>query len=205
MLRFIALFPILSVAVAAHIGGSRGSRVARQATVLDCDTPCAALGDSLSNGGNGGLAAICTDTVANNYAACYNCEVKVAALTQQAAQATVDSFISGCKAANHPVNGITISADAANVGSGGTGSSGNASAPAGSGAASATSGSTPAATGVAPAGTGKPAASGAGSGSAPVTSGASSPPAQTGGAGKASAGVLAVTTALVFVSFGMII
>jgi hypothetical protein len=44
----------------------------------------------LQAGGTDGLAAICTNTVASNYQACYSCEVKAGALTAQAAQSTVD-------------------------------------------------------------------------------------------------------------------
>ncbi|KAJ6556147.1 hypothetical protein B0H19DRAFT_1262246 [Mycena capillaripes] len=148
MFRFFVLLPILSVA--AHTVNSRQLLVGRQ-TVADCTAPCDALSDSLSAGSAGGLAAICTNTVVNNYAACYNCETKISGMTQESAQQAVDAYVSSCKAGGHPVNGVTISADggsspaasgaapAASGASGSSGSSGSSSTPAKTGGAVQTS------------------------------------------------------------------
>jgi len=143
MFRVLALLPILSVA--AHTVNSLRLNVVRQDPVADCSTPCTALTDSISASGTG-VGAICNNNVLNNYVGCYDCEVKIGGMTQQAAQQTVDSYVSGCKAGGHPVNDATISADGS--ASGASGSS-NSSSPAASGAAPASSGAsgTPAKTG----------------------------------------------------------
>ncbi|KAJ7899701.1 hypothetical protein B0H13DRAFT_2336958 [Mycena leptocephala] len=141
MLRVFALLPILSVA--AHTGAyrRRNAHVARL-TILDCDTPCSAL-SSATSASDGSLTSVCTSTMVNNLAQCYDCEVKVAAITQEKGQANLDQFIAGCKAGGLPVDSVTISAANSNIGeadsSGGSSSSSDSSVPAGSGDAPATS------------------------------------------------------------------
>jgi hypothetical protein len=145
----------------------------------------------LQAGGTDGLAAICTNTVASNYQACYSCEVKAGALTAQAAQSTVDgscfvvcglryfldadeqhlaAYVNGCKTGGHPINGFTISAD-------------------GSISGGAASGAAPAASGASPAASGAPASS----------------PAKKGNAVRASAGILGAASAFVFVVLGTVV
>jgi hypothetical protein len=145
----------------------------------------------LQAGGTDGLAAICTNTVASNYQACYSCEVKAGALTAQAAQSTVDgscfvfcglryfvdaderhlaAYVNGCKTGGHPINGFTISAD-------------------GSISGGAASGAAPAASGASPAVSGAPASS----------------PAKKGNAVRASAGILGAASAFVFVVLGTVV
>ncbi|KAJ7656105.1 hypothetical protein DFH06DRAFT_1132585 [Mycena polygramma] len=140
MFQIFALVSVLSVA--AHTVNAGQLHVVRQNDTAadDCSTPCQALSDSLSAGNAGGLGAICTNTIANNYAACYGCEVKGSGMTQADAQQTIDGYITGCKAGGHPVNSITISADGSTSGGGGD--------------------SSPAASGAAPAGSSAPAKTG---------------------------------------------
>ncbi|KAJ7249804.1 hypothetical protein B0H12DRAFT_1121836 [Mycena haematopus] len=223
MLFFVALLPLLSAA--AQTGASHRLRVARQTLGSTCTAPCDALSTSLGAGGTGGLAAICNTDVANNYVACFNCEVQIGSLTQQAGQQTVDSYTSGCSAAGHAVSSLTITASSAPVAGGASAADGVASAAAGAasaaaGAASAAAGDATAAAGDATAAVGGASAASDGSGSAiagypiptgasagstPAESGTSSQSAKTGGAAQTSVSVLGFTTVLVFLACGMVI
>ncbi|KAJ7119912.1 hypothetical protein C8R43DRAFT_84342 [Mycena crocata] len=124
MFRILVLLPILSAVAQQGL-------VARQASISDCTAPCQALADSLNAGNSGDLAAICTNTVVNNYATCYNCEVKFAGMTEDSAQEAVDAYVAGCKAGGSPVNGITVSG-AGSAAAGGTGGSDSSPAATGS-------------------------------------------------------------------------
>ncbi|KAJ7839647.1 hypothetical protein B0H13DRAFT_158919 [Mycena leptocephala] len=194
----------------------RNAHVARL-TILDCDTPCSAL-SSATSASDGSLTSVCTSTMVNNLAQCYDCEVKVAAITQEKGQANLDrafhrycthseltcvcaEFIAGCKAGGLPVDSVTISAANSNIGeadsSGGPSSSSDSSVPAGSGDAPATSpgpapptSPTTFATSPANSKTSPAPSKAPASGAPPTPSGAStsSPPPQTGGAVKTSTG-----------------
>ncbi|KAJ6471266.1 hypothetical protein C8R47DRAFT_1147632 [Mycena vitilis] len=141
MFQIFALLSVLSVAAHTVVNAGQPHVVRQNDTAAgDCTTPCQALTDSLSAGNGGGLGALCTNTIANNYGACYSCEVKSSVMTQAEAQKTIDDYMTGCKAGGHPVNSITISADGSTTGGGGD--------------------SSPAASGAAPAGSGTPANTG---------------------------------------------
>ncbi|KAJ6514146.1 hypothetical protein DFH09DRAFT_1288161 [Mycena vulgaris] len=229
MFRFFALLPLLSVA--AHTAIARHhNHLVRQAAD-DCLAPCKALSDSLAGVKTGGLAAICTDDVAANYASCYNCQVQSAELDAQAAQQVLDAYVTGCNTGGHPVGALTITAS----GGSGAGSAGGASSPASpssgsspastgsfpavSGGSSAASGASPGATGASvpppsgqtaggssPAGTGSSSAASGGSpaasGASPGATGDSAPPSgQTGGSSRVAAGLMSATSAILFLSF----
>ncbi|KAJ7493893.1 hypothetical protein FB451DRAFT_1215646 [Mycena latifolia] len=144
MFSLFALLPLL--AAAAHTAASprQNTHIARQSSAADCVTTCKALTDSItpadgSTPGADGLASLCTNTIAGNYASCYSCEVSAAVMTQAQVQQTVDAYQQGCKASGHPVNAITISADGSSTASGGDASP---AAPAASGASAPPSGKT---------------------------------------------------------------
>ncbi|KAF7337376.1 hypothetical protein MSAN_02263700 [Mycena sanguinolenta] len=197
MLFFFALLPLLSAA--AQTGSSRRLRLPRQTLGSVCTTPCNALSTSLGAGSSGGLASICTADVANNYVACFNCEVSIGALTQEAGQSAVDSYVSGCAAQGNPVSSITITATSgSSVPTAGVSdaSSGASDAPGGAsdtsgpsvapGGASVATGGATVATGGASVATGGAAAA---TGGAPVATGGASAgrPASTGVSGGSSA------------------
>ncbi|KAJ6464827.1 hypothetical protein C8R45DRAFT_1079919 [Mycena sanguinolenta] len=223
MLFFFALLPLLSAA--AQTGSSRRLRVPRQTLGSVCTTPCNALSTSLGAGSSGGLASICTADVANNYVACFNCEVSIGALTQEAGQTAVDSYVSGCAAQGNPVSSITITAtsgspaptagvsDASGGASDAPGGASDSSGPSVAAAgASVASGGAPVVTGGGAsvtagrgASAGSPAPTGVSRGSSSATSAPSTQPAQTGGAMQSSVSVLALTTIVVFLAGGMVI
>ncbi|KAF8183322.1 hypothetical protein K438DRAFT_1975184 [Mycena galopus ATCC 62051] len=187
MLHFkflLALLPVLSVA--AQTGNSRRLRVARQTSAADCTTPCEAITNAVSSSADT-LAGACTNDVASDYVQCYNCEVSVGALTQQAAQQVVDAYTQGCSAAGHAVNSITVTAS----GSGGAGATTGGAATGGAATGGAATGG--AAAGSTPASGGSTPTSG---GSTPAASG----PSKKNGAVKMSAG-LGLTTAVVLLAF----
>ncbi|KAJ7676183.1 hypothetical protein B0H17DRAFT_1140048 [Mycena rosella] len=100
MLFILALLPILSVA-------ARTGLLQRQDDAADCAAPCQALSDAVS--ANAGTSAnLCTSTIVGDYAACYNCEVKNNGLAQSDAQQIIDSYVAGCKAEGHAVDGVSI-------------------------------------------------------------------------------------------------
>ncbi|KAJ7021016.1 hypothetical protein C8F04DRAFT_1274257 [Mycena alexandri] len=177
MFRILALLPIL--AVAAHTGNPGRFNLARQTTAADCTAPCQTLSNSLSSAATGGLAAICTNDILNNYGACYGCQVKSAGLPQVGAQQVIDAYTKNCDDTGHSISSLTIAADGSTTGG------------AAGGAAPAASGSSPAPTG-------------ASSASSP-TGGNPSTAGKTGGALRTSASTLVAASALVFLSFGMVL
>ncbi|KAJ7469055.1 hypothetical protein FB451DRAFT_1368696 [Mycena latifolia] len=134
MFRLFALLPILSAA------GYPGSPLLpRQTSIADCTTICTNLSSAIAASG-GGLAALCTSTIAAGYASCYGCEAQFGGMTVPEAQETVDAYVQTCDANGHSVAGITITGNGASGGA--AAASGAASPPAASGASAPPTGKT---------------------------------------------------------------
>ncbi|KAJ7872978.1 hypothetical protein B0H13DRAFT_2349278 [Mycena leptocephala] len=73
-----------------------------------CETQCVQLDDTIGNATT--VAAQCTSSIMSMFEACYDCEAKAGAETIETLQESVNSFVSLCADADHPVKNITVAA-----------------------------------------------------------------------------------------------
>ncbi|KAJ7473520.1 hypothetical protein FB451DRAFT_1249455 [Mycena latifolia] len=112
----LILFPLIftaQTALAAALTGPKMSLVARQSTVpssSSCSSACSAAND-LANGDDSDPSTMCTSQVVGDYVSCWDCLVASGAAEEEAAQESMDGYVSACNAAGFPVDGVTISAD----------------------------------------------------------------------------------------------
>ncbi|KAF7342548.1 hypothetical protein MSAN_02011000 [Mycena sanguinolenta] len=73
-----------------------------------CIDACTPLTNALAAAGTT-LGDLCTSTIVNAYAECYDCLVEGGTVTQDEAQDAVNDYVEGCTDGGFPVSGATVS------------------------------------------------------------------------------------------------
>ncbi|KAJ7743909.1 hypothetical protein DFH07DRAFT_963921 [Mycena maculata] len=107
----LALLPVMLAVQTTLASPSRVQNILPRQSLTPtagCVDACTPLENALSSATT--LASLCTSAVINGYAECYDCLVAAGAVAQDAAQDTVDDYVSGCDDEGFTVNGATVSA-----------------------------------------------------------------------------------------------
>ncbi|KAJ6483017.1 hypothetical protein DFH09DRAFT_1372049 [Mycena vulgaris] len=71
-----------------------------------CVNPCNKLNNTISTATT--VTESCTNTIASQFEACFDCELNVLAATQESLQNYINAFVQGCANLGHPVKSVTI-------------------------------------------------------------------------------------------------
>ncbi|KAJ7200922.1 hypothetical protein B0H12DRAFT_1081096 [Mycena haematopus] len=74
-----------------------------------CVNACTPLANAVDAGDASTIGSLCTNTVVNDYAECYDCLIAGGAVSQAIAQDTVNDYVDNCNTAGYPVSGATVS------------------------------------------------------------------------------------------------